>query len=54
MTETNIKDQFIQIRVDTDWLAKIDGWRWAKAQTEKRDVSRSEAIRALVSEGIAE
>ena len=49
-----IKDQFIQIRVDTDWLARIDKWRRDKAQAEERDVSRSEAIRMLVSEGITE
>ena len=42
------------VRVDADWLTRIDRWRRDKAYREQRDISRSEAIRELVTEGIAE
>ena len=54
MTEPLLKDQVIMLRVNVEWLETIDRWRRDKAQREERDVSRSEAIRVLVSEGIAE
>ena len=52
MDEILIKERFIQVRVDVDWLANIDRWRRDKAQREEIDISRSEAIRMLVAEGI--
>ncbi len=47
-----LKQRWLQVRVDAEWLEQIDRWRRDKAHREDKDISRSEAVRMLVAEGI--
>ncbi len=52
--QDSMKKRWLNLRISLDLLERLDRWRHDEAQRDNRDISRSEAIRVLVSKGIAE